>query len=181
MNNGFPHILIINKWIEPASFGSERVYYTTIVFEKNASTITVFQTTLSFTFNDKIFELVSLPGDSLYINTCERHTGLYTTFNTVVDLAWNATAQEMFLGIIHFFWNLIPCIPRLRLLKCLYICSLIGHLGFLVHVGDEASLTHYHLFINERIFSRAFSIFKRAIICTLYMCSLSYQCLWLNM
>jgi len=61
MNNDFPIIFVIYQWIKPASFRSERVYFTTIVSEKNASTITVFQTTLSFTFHDKIFELVSLP------------------------------------------------------------------------------------------------------------------------
>ena len=105
MNNDFPQIFIINHWIKPASFGSERVYPTTIFPEKNASTITVSQTTLSFTFHDKIFEPVSLPGDSLNINTRERHTGLYATFNTVVDLAWNATAQEMFLCFIFIFFN----------------------------------------------------------------------------
>ena len=103
MNNDFPIIFIIYQWIKPASFGSERVYDTTIVSEKNASTITVFQMTLSSSFHDKIFESVSLLGDSLYINTRERHTGLYATFDTVVNRAWNATAQMMFLSFIIIF------------------------------------------------------------------------------
>jgi hypothetical protein len=103
MNNNFPIIFIIYQWIKPASFGSERVYYTTVVSEKNASTITVFQMTLFFSFHDKIFEPVSLPGDSLYINTRERHTGPYATFDTVVNRAWNATAQEMFPSFIIIF------------------------------------------------------------------------------
>ena len=88
--NDFPLILIIYQWIKPASFRSERVYYTTSVSEKNTSTITIFQTTLSFTFHDEVFEPVSLPGDSLYINTRERHTGLLATFDTAVNQAWNA-------------------------------------------------------------------------------------------
>jgi len=103
MNNEFPTFFIIYQWIKPASFGSERVYFTAVVSEKNAYTITVFQTTLSFTFHDEIFEPVSLPGDSLYINTRERHTGLYATFDTVVNRAWNATAQEVFLSFIIIF------------------------------------------------------------------------------
>jgi len=103
MNNDFPIIFIIYQWIKPASFGSERVYFTTIVSEKNTSAIPVFQTTLSFSFQDEIFEPVSLPGDSLYINTRERHTGLYATFDAVVNRAWNATAQEMFLCFIAIF------------------------------------------------------------------------------
>jgi len=103
MNNEFPIIFIIYQWIKPASFGSERVYFTTIVSEKNASTITVFQKTLSFSFHNEIFEPVSLPGDSLYINTRERHTGLYATFDTAVNRAWNTAAQEMFLSFIIIF------------------------------------------------------------------------------
>ena len=103
MNNDFPIIFVIYKWIKTAPFWSGRVYYTTIVSEKNASTITVFQMTLSSSFHDKIFEPVSLPGDSLYINTRERHTGLYATFDTVMNRAWNATAQEMFLSFIIIF------------------------------------------------------------------------------
>ena len=103
MNNAFPIIFIIYKWIKPASFGSERVYYTTIISEKNTSTITVFQLTLFSSFHDKIFEPVPLPGDSLYITTRERHTGLNATFDTVVNCAWNATAQEMSLSFIIIF------------------------------------------------------------------------------
>ena len=103
MNNGFLIIFIIDQWVKSASFGSERVYCTTIVSEKNASTITVFQTTLSFTFHDKIFEPISLSGDSLYITTRERHTGLCATNDTVVSLAWNAPAQEVFISFISIF------------------------------------------------------------------------------
>jgi hypothetical protein len=100
MNSEFPIIFVIYQWIKPASFGPERVYHTTSVSEKNTSTITVFQTTLSFTFHDEVFEPVSLPGDSLYINTRERHTGLNATYDAAVNRAWNATAQEMFLSFI---------------------------------------------------------------------------------
>ncbi len=103
MNNEFPLIFIIYQRIKPASFGSERVYFTAFVSEKNASTITVFQTTLSFSFHDEIFEPVSLPGDSLYVNKRERHTGLYAAFDAVMNRAWNATAQEMFLSFIILF------------------------------------------------------------------------------
>ena len=103
MNNDFPIIFIIHHWIKPASFGSVRVYFTTLVSEKNASTITVSQMTLSFSFHDEIFEPVSLPGDSLYVNTRERHTGLYATFDAVMNRAWNATAQEMFLSFIIIY------------------------------------------------------------------------------
>ncbi len=86
-----------------ASFRSERVYLTTFLSEKNASTITVFQTTLSFSFHDEIFEPISLPGDPLYIRTRERHTGLYATFDTAVNRAWNAAAQGMFLSFVILF------------------------------------------------------------------------------
>ncbi len=103
MNNGFPIILIIYQWIKPASFGSESVYYTPILSEKNASTITILQKTLSFSLHNKIFEPVSLPRNSLNIRTRERHTGLNAAFDTAVNHAWNATAQEMFLGFILFF------------------------------------------------------------------------------
>jgi len=103
MNNVFPIIFIIYQWIKSASFGSERVYFTAVVSEKNASTITVFQTTLSFSFHDEIFEPVSLPGDPLYINTRERHAGLYATFDAAVNCAWDAAAQEMFLSFVIIF------------------------------------------------------------------------------
>ncbi len=103
MNNEFPFIFIIYQWIKAASFGSERVYLTAFVSEKNASTITVFQTTLSFSFHDEIFEPVSLSGDSLYVRTRERHAGLYATFDTVVNRAWDAAAQEMFLSFVILF------------------------------------------------------------------------------
>jgi len=59
--------------------------------------------TLSFSFHDEIFEPVPLPGDSLYVNTREWHAGLYATFDAVMNLAWNATAQEMFLSFIVVF------------------------------------------------------------------------------
>ncbi len=72
--------------------------------------------TLSFSFHDKIFEPVSLPGNSLYINTRERHTGLYATFDTVVNHAWNATAQKMFLSFIIIR---VLASQEKRLLKCL--------------------------------------------------------------
>ncbi len=103
MNNDFPIVFIIHHRIKPASFGSESVYFTTLVSEKNASAITVFQMALSFSFHDEIFEPVSLPGDSLYVNTRERHTGLYAAFDAVMNRAWNATAQEMFLCFIIIF------------------------------------------------------------------------------
>lgn len=103
MNNVFPILFIIYQRIKAASFGSERVYFTAFVSEKNASTITVFQTTLSFSFHDKVFEPVSLSGDSLYIRTRERHAGLYATFDTAVNRAWNATAQGMSLSFIIIF------------------------------------------------------------------------------
>jgi len=103
MYNVFPLIFVIYQWIKPASFGSERVYFTAVVSEKNASTVTVFQSTLSFSFHDEIFEPVSLPGDSLYINTRERHAGLYATFDAVVNRAWDAAAQEMFLSFVIVF------------------------------------------------------------------------------
>ena len=103
MNNEFPILFIIYQWIKAASFGSERVYFTAFFSEKNASTITVFQTTLSFSFHDEIFEPVSLPRDSLYIRTRERHAGLYATFDTVVNRAWDAAAQGMFLCFIILF------------------------------------------------------------------------------
>jgi len=102
MNNDIPLIFIIYQWIKLTSFGSERVYYTTIISEKNASAITVFQITLSSLFHDKIFEPVSLLGDPLNIIMRERHTGIYATFDTTVNRAWNATAQEMFLSFIIF-------------------------------------------------------------------------------
>ncbi len=111
MNNDFLIIFIIYQWIKLASFGSERVYYTTIVSKKNAFTIPVFQMTLSFSFHYKIFELVFLPGDFFYINTRERHMGLYATYETVVNRAWDATTQKMLLCFI-FFLNRILCIPR---------------------------------------------------------------------
>ena len=72
--------------------------------------------TLSFSFHDKIFEPVSLPGNSLYINTRERHTGLYATFYTVVNHAWNATAQKMFLSFIIIR---VLASQEKRLLKCI--------------------------------------------------------------
>ncbi len=103
MNNDFPIIFIIYQRIKAASFGPERVYLTAFVSEKNASTITVFQTTLSFSFHDEIFEPVSLPGDPLYISTRERHAGLYATFDTAVNRAWNAAAQGMFLSFVIVF------------------------------------------------------------------------------
>ncbi len=103
MNNEFPILFIIYQWIKAASFGSERVYFTAFVSEKNASTITIFQTTLSFSFHDEIFEPISLSGDPLYISTRERHAGLYATFDTAVNRAWNATAQGMFLCFIIIF------------------------------------------------------------------------------
>jgi len=46
MNNDFPVIFVIYKWIKTAPFGSERVYCTAIISEKNASVFTVFQETL---------------------------------------------------------------------------------------------------------------------------------------
>jgi len=61
MNYDFPIAFIIYQRIKPAPFGSKRVYYTPIISKKNASTITVFQMTLSSSFHDKIFEPVSLP------------------------------------------------------------------------------------------------------------------------
>ena len=103
MNNVFPILFIIYQRIKAASFGSERVYFTAFVSEKNASTITVFQTPLFFSFHDEIFEPVSLPGDSLYVRTRERHAGLYTTFDAVVNRAWNAAAQEMSLSFVIVF------------------------------------------------------------------------------
>jgi hypothetical protein len=103
MYSVFPIIFVIYQWIKPTAFGSERVYFTAIVSEKNASTVTVFQTTLSFSFHDEMFKPVSLPGDSLYIHMRERHTGLYATFDAVVNLAWDAAAQEMFLSFVIVF------------------------------------------------------------------------------
>ncbi len=103
MNNSFPIMFIINQWIKPAAFGSERVYFTTILPEENASTLTIPQKTLSLSFQNKIFEPVSLPGDSLNIRTRERHTRLNATFDTAVNHAWNATAQEMFPSSIILF------------------------------------------------------------------------------
>ena len=96
-------IFIIYQWIKLASFGSERVYFTTLVSKKNAFTITVFQMTLSFSFHYKIFELVFLPGDFFYINTRERYMGLYAAYETVVNRAWDATTQKMLLCFIFFF------------------------------------------------------------------------------
>ena len=103
MYSVFPIIFVIYQWIEPASFGSERVYFTAVVSEKYASTVTVFQTALSFSFHDEIFEPVSLLGDSLYIRPRERHAGLYATFDAVVNRAWDAAAQEVFLSFIIVF------------------------------------------------------------------------------
>lgn len=96
MNNCFSLCLIIYQWVKAAAFGSERIYSTTIVPEKNASTLTIPQVTLPFSFHNKISEPVSLPRDSLNIRTRERHTSLDATFDTAVNQAWNATAQEMF-------------------------------------------------------------------------------------
>ncbi len=127
MNNGFPIIFIIYQWIKPASFGSESIYFTTIIPEKNASTITILQKTLSFSFCNKIFEPVSLPRDSPYIKTRERHTRLNATFNTAVNHAWNATAQEMFLSFIILFRIEFFAFQEKRLPKHIYhFYSLIG-------------------------------------------------------
>ena len=67
MDDAFPIVFIIHQWIKPASFGPERVYFTPVISEKNASTNTVFQLTLSFSFHDKVFDPVSLLSDSLYV------------------------------------------------------------------------------------------------------------------
>ena len=60
VDNAFSIVFIIYQWIKPASYRSERVYFTPVISEKNASTITVFQLTLSFSFHDEIFDVVSL-------------------------------------------------------------------------------------------------------------------------
>jgi len=103
MNNGFPIFQIIYQWIKPASFGSGRVDYTTLVSEKNASTITVFQMTLSFSFHDEIFEPVSLLRDSLNVKTREGHSCLYAAFDAAVNHAWDVAAQEQSPGFILLF------------------------------------------------------------------------------
>jgi hypothetical protein len=129
MNNDFPIIFVIYKWIKTAPFGSERVYCTAIISEKNASVFTVFQETLSTSFHYKIFELVSLSHNSIYIKTRERHTSLYATFDTIVNRAWNATAQEMFLSFIAR--TRVLCIQEKRLLKCLSFFSFAREWGYL--------------------------------------------------
>lgn len=145
MNEEFPVIFIVYQGIKPASLGSDRVYHTAIVSEKNASTITVFQITLFSSFHDEIFEPVSLPRDSFYINTRERHTGLYATFDTAVNRAWNTAAQEMSPGFIILFRIEFFAFQEKRLLKCLsflFFNRASGILGSCMP-KDKMSLTQY--------------------------------------
>jgi len=60
MHNAFPIVFIIYQRIKPASYRSERVYFTPVISEKNASSVNIFQLTLSSSFHDKIFDPVSL-------------------------------------------------------------------------------------------------------------------------
>jgi len=60
MDNAFGFVFIIYRWIKPASFGSERVYLTPVISEKDASPINVYQLTLYSPFHDKIFDPASL-------------------------------------------------------------------------------------------------------------------------
>jgi len=49
--------------------------------------------------------------------------GIYATFDTAVNRAWNATAQEMFLSYIILFRIVFFAFQEKRLLKCLsFLC-----------------------------------------------------------
>jgi hypothetical protein len=144
VNNDFPIIFVIYKWIKTAPFGSERVYCTAIISEKNAFVFTVFQETLSSSFHYKIFELVSLYHNSIYIKTRERHTSLYATFDTIVNRAWNATAQEMFLSFIIIFRIEFFAFQEKRLLKCLLFLSFAREWGYLCSNSELPDLIRDH-------------------------------------
>jgi len=87
---------------------------------------------------------------------------LYAAFDTAVNRAWSAAAQEMFLSLIILFRIEFFVFQEKRLLK--YLSFLSYNIASAIlgsHEGKSIFDSVYHLFFDERLSARALSIFFR--------------------